>query len=64
MTKSGKVNIEVELEYKGSINRAHVEYYQQRGGVQTLIEVPPVFSGAVATGCTMIVSDGFAEFLR
>jgi hypothetical protein len=64
MTQLGKVNIEVALDHKGAVNKAHVEFSQRCGGIQTLIEGPPVFSGAVATGCTMIVSEGFADYLK
>ena len=44
---------------------AHVEFTREVGGIQTIVEGPPVFSGGiVATGCTMIVSQGFAEYLK
>lgn len=58
-------NIEINLDQKSTINAAHVEYTRTTGSIETLIEGAPIFSdGMVATGCTLIISQGFADFLR
>jgi hypothetical protein len=52
------------FDQKMRVNMAHVEFTRKFGGIQTTIAGLPVFSGTVATGCTMIVSGRFAEFLK
>ncbi len=56
--------IETGLDQRHAINAAHVEYTQKTGSIETLIEGPPVFSGMVASGITMMVPQGFADFLK
>lgn len=55
--------IEVALENKPMINAAHAEFTKARGTIETIVEGSPIFSGMVATGCTMIVSRDFANYL-
>lgn len=57
-------NIEIGLDQRHEIEAAHVEYTQQTGAIEPLVEGPPVFSGAAASGWTLIVTRGFADFLE
>jgi hypothetical protein len=58
-------SIEVEYDQKPRVNAAHIEFTRKFGGIQTIVEGPPVFSGgAVATGYTLIAPEGFVDFLR
>jgi hypothetical protein len=57
-------NFEIGLNQREKINAAHVEYTRQTGAIETIIEGPPVFSGTMQSGQTLIVSQGFLDFLK
>lgn len=57
-------NIQVDLDVKSNVNRAHTEFVRLRGTIETLVEGPPVFTDMQATGCTFVVSQDFLDFLR
>ena len=58
-------SIEVKYEDRDTVSAAHAEYTRATGDIETLIEGPPAFSGgAVATGYTLIVPQGFVDYLK
>lgn len=57
-------SIQIEPDQRAAVNAAHAEYTGKTGAIEAIVEGGPVFSGTVQTGMEMIVSDGFASFLK